>query len=134
MRTAKIKKLLIEELKQKPVIETACRAAGIGRTAFYDWKKKDPKFAEAVTLALQFGKAFMADIAEMQLFNAIKNSDFRAVALYLRTHHSDYGNKLEVDGVIKTMIELSPEDEAQRRRVIRLGRFTPIKNDSDNKH
>ena len=133
MRSAKLKKLLIEELRQKPVVEAACQKVGVSRTAFYDWKRKDPKFAEAVRLALQFGKAFMADIAELQLFNFIKNGDFRAVALYLKTHHTEYGNKLEVEGVIKTMLELSPEDEALRRKVIRLGRFTNIKNDSDNK-
>jgi len=100
MKSAHTKKLLIEELKKKPSIEAACRTAGIGRTAFYDWKKKDPRFAKAVELALQFGKAFMADIAELQLFNAIKNNDFRAIALYLKTHHPEYGNKVEISGQV----------------------------------
>ena len=72
MKSAKSKKLLIEELKKKPIIEGACAKAGVGRTAFYEWKKKDPKFAKAVELALEFGKDFVSDIAEMQLLNAIK--------------------------------------------------------------
>ena len=100
MKSAGTKKLLIEELKKNPVIEAACRKLNVSRTTFYDWKKKDPRFVKAVELALQFGKAFMADIAELQLFNAIKNNDFRAVALYLKTHHPEYGNKVEISGQV----------------------------------
>lgn len=113
MKSNKIKKLLIEELKKKPVIESACQRAGVGRTAFYEWRKKDPKFAQAVNLALRFGRDFICDIAEMQLFNAIKAGDFKSIALLLKTYKPEYRNRLEIDGnITNTPYELTPKQRA----------------------
>ena len=120
MKSAKSKKLLIEELKKKPIIEGACAKAGVGRTAFYEWKKKDPKFAKAVELALEFGKDFVSDIAEMQLLNAIKAGDFRALALWLKTYKKEYRNRVEIDGVMNIIEELSPERKAHVKRSLTL--------------
>lgn len=124
MRGAQCKKILIEELKKKPVVEAACLKAGIGRTAFYDWKKKDPKFAKAVELAFQFGKDFVSDIAEMQLLNAIKSGDFRALALWLKTHKKEYGNRMEIEGALTLIEELSPEKKEVVKRSLALANLT----------
>lgn len=124
MRSAKIKKLLIEELKSTPVVEAACVKVGVGRTTVYEWKKKDPKFAEAMRLAIQFGKAFMADISELQLFNLIKAGDYKAVALYLKTHVPEYGNKIEVTGELKHKKELDDEQKELIRKALRLASFS----------
>ncbi len=105
---------------KKPVVEAACIKAGVGRTAFYEWKKKDPKFAKAADLALEFGKDFVSDIAEMQLLNAIKSGDFRALALWLKTHKKEYGNRVEIDGVLNIIEELSPEKKEITRRALAL--------------
>ena len=118
MKSARTKKLLIEELKKKPIIEAACAKTGVGRTAFYEWRKKDPDFAKAVELALQFGKDFVSDIAEMQLLNAIKNGDFRAVAIWLKTHKQEYRNRLEIDGVRNIIEELSPEQSERVQKAL----------------
>lgn len=135
MRSATIKKQLIEELKHKPVVESACLKVGVGRTAFYEWKKKDLKFAKAVDLAMDFGRSFMADIAELQLFTAIKNNDFRAVALYLKTHHPEYRNRVEVQGQITATTKLTKEEQVLYEEAIkRLESMKPpiTANDTEN--
>lgn len=120
MRGQRAKTLLIEELKKKPVVEAACVKVGIGRTAFYEWKKKDAKFAEAVGMALAFGKDFVSDIAEMQLLNSIKAGEFRALSLWLKTHKKEYGNRLEVDGTLNIIEELSSEKKDLARKALSL--------------
>jgi hypothetical protein len=127
MKSAKVKKDLIEELKKKPVIEASCAKVGVGRTAFYDWKKKDPKFAKAVEMALDFGRDFVSDIAEMQLLNAIKAGDFRAVSLWLKTHKDEYRNRIEVEGAMSVIEELSPEKRALVERSLALANLTSRK-------
>jgi hypothetical protein len=122
MKSAAIKKQLIEELKKKPIVEAACAKAGVGRTAFYDWKKKDSKFANAVDLALEFGKDFVSDISEMQLLNAIKSGNFQAVSLWLKTHKPEYRNRVEIEGAMKVIKELSPEQKELVRKAWALAK------------
>jgi DNA modification methylase len=124
MRGARAKSLLIEELKKKPVVEAACMKVGIGRTAFYEWRKKDAKFAQAIDLALQFGRDFVSDIAEMQLLNAIKAGDSRSVVLWLKTHRKEYGNRVEIEGGIKLIEELSPEKKAAIQKAFALANLS----------
>ena len=45
-RTAKTKTAFLKHYAENGVVLYACRAAGIGRTTFYDWLKKDKRFAE----------------------------------------------------------------------------------------
>lgn len=124
MRGARAKSLLIEELKKKPVVEAACMKVGIGRTAFYEWRKKDAKFAQAIDLALQFGRDFVSDIAEMQLLNAIKAGDSRSVVLWLKTHRKEYSNRVEIEGGIKLIEELSPEKKAAIQKAFALANLS----------
>lgn len=120
MKSPRLKQLLLEELKKKPVIEVACTKIGVGRTTFYEWKQRDKKFSEAVDMAMRFGKDFISDIAEMQLLNAIKAGDFRAVAMWLKTHRQEYRNRIEVDGTITTIEEMTAEQKALVERALRL--------------
>jgi hypothetical protein len=50
-------------------------------------------------------------MSEAQLITMIRNGEFSAVSLYLRTHHQKYGNKLEITGNIKTEPKISPEQQ-----------------------
>lgn len=120
MKSPRLKQLLLEELKKKPVIEAACAKHNVGRTTFYEWKQKDKKFANAVDMAMRFGKDFISDIAEMQLLNAIKSGDFRAVAMWLKTHRQEYRNRIEVDGTITTIEEMTAEQRALFERATAL--------------
>ncbi len=120
MKAPHLKQQLLEELKKKPVIEAACAKIGVGRTTFYEWKQKDKKFAEAVDMAMRFGKDFISDIAEMQLLNAIKAGDFRAVAMWLKTHRQEYRNRIEVDGTITAIEEMTVEQKALVERALKL--------------
>jgi hypothetical protein len=120
MKSPRVKQLLLEELKKKPVVEVACAKVGVGRTTFYEWKQKDKKFAEAIDMAMRFGKDFISDIAEMQLLNAIKSGDFRAVSMWLKTHRQEYRNRIEVDGTITTIEEMTAEQRALFERATAL--------------
>ena len=75
-------------------------------------------------MALDFGKDFVSDIAEMQLLNAIKAGDFRAVSMWLKTHKSEYRNRIEVDGALAVIEELSPERKAQVQKALALANIT----------
>jgi len=44
-RTAKTKAAFLQHYAENGVVLYACRAAGVGRTTFYDWLKKDARFA-----------------------------------------------------------------------------------------
>ena len=125
MKSPRIKQLLLDELKKKPVVEAACAKAGVGRTTFYEWKRGDKKFAEAVDEAMSFGKDFVSDIAEMQLLNAIKAGDFRAIALWLKAHRQEYKNRVEVDGTITTIEEMTAEQKALVKRALELADLFP---------
>jgi hypothetical protein len=122
MKSAVIKKKVIEELKKTPVVEVACAKTGIGRTAFYEWKKKDPKFAAAVDAAVYDGRDFISDIAEGQLMNMIKMSDYRSIRLWLKTYRAEYRNRLEIEGTLETVREMTPEQVEKSATLIALAK------------
>lgn len=111
-KTEQNKQLLIEQLKKVPIIEAACEKLGIGRTSFYRWKTQDEKFSEAVEDAILQGKYLINDVAEHQLIGLIRNGELGAIALWLKSHHKDYKNKVEISGQLKTDEKLTPEQEA----------------------
>lgn len=90
------KQALIDQLKRTPIVEVACKKAGIGRATFYRWRKNDPKFAETTDFAIQEGASLVNDMAESQLINAIKEGNLTGIIFWLKNHHKQYSPKLEV--------------------------------------
>lgn len=90
------KKILIEQLRKTPIIQVTCEKLGVSRATFYRWRKSDPKFAEAVDLALNEGAQLINDMAESQLISAIKNGNLTGIIFWLKNHHKNYAPKLEV--------------------------------------
>jgi len=63
----------------------------------------------------------MSDIAENQLFSLIGDKKIEAIRLYLSTHNSRYGNKLELSGKVSTKDEpLTAEQKALIRQALKL--------------
>jgi hypothetical protein len=92
------KKALIEALEASlGVVSTACRAADVGRTTYYIWRKEDPDFAricdEIENIALDF--------VESQLFKQIKNENTAATIFYLKTKGKNrgYSERTEITGM-----------------------------------
>jgi ACT domain-containing protein len=95
MKKEKMVKLFLEELTKIPVVQSACEKTGISRNTIYRWKKEDSDFAFNVDKAIEDGIAFVNDISESQLLNAIKNNDFSAIRYWLSHNHSRYRTKVE---------------------------------------
>lgn len=62
-------------------ISETCDKIGITRTTFYDWKKDDPEFKEAVENISEY----LLDFAENSLYALIKKKNVAATIFYLKT-------------------------------------------------
>lgn len=112
------KSLLLEQLKKTPIIQIACEKLGIARATFYRWKTEDKLFAKAVDNAVLEGCLLVNDLAESQLIGAVKDRNLTAIMYWLRHHHKDYRNRLEVEGTVNTIQELSTEQKALVRKAL----------------
>jgi archaellum component FlaG (FlaF/FlaG flagellin family) len=77
-----LKKAMIRALyENKGNVSIACSAVDIGRTQFYQWKKDDKDFADAVDNMVDF----CIDHVESQLHKNIDQGDTTAIIFYLKT-------------------------------------------------
>jgi len=124
MKAISQKIMLIEQLKKTPVVQIACERVGISRAIYYVWRKKDKKFAEEADKAIIDGATLINDMAEAQLISAIKNQNFQAIHLWLRHHHPNYADKIEIKGQIDSSDEkLTPKQAAIVKAALKLARF-----------
>ncbi len=124
MRNRKDKTLIVEQLKKTPIIQIACEKLGIGRATFYRWKSDDKVFSKLVDDALDEGRWLVNDLAESQLVSAVKDRNMQAIMYWLKHHHKDYKNRLELEGTINTIQELSPEQQALVKKALELSSLT----------
>jgi len=113
------KKLIIEQLKKTPIQEAACQIIGISRMTLYRWKK-NPEFAKKVDDAILEGCLLVNDLAESQLISAIKEQNLPAITYWLKHHHPSYKTKIEIEGAVKTVQELSPQQEELMKKAFEL--------------
>jgi len=124
-KTDKTRETLLEQLKRTPIVQVACEKLGVSRATFYRWKSEEPGFAEAAEAALREGALLVNDLAESQLIGAIKDSNLGAITYWLKHHHSDYKNRLEIEGTVSTVQELSSEQKDLVRKAFELAGLTP---------
>ncbi len=110
-RTARDKTALIEQLRKTPVIQIACEKVGVSRMTYYRWRKDDEEFANAADESLADGKSLVNDLAESQLLSALKSGDPWSIQYWLRHHHPEYTNKLEITAKDERNAPLTPEQE-----------------------
>lgn len=125
------KKLLLEQLRKSPIKEAACQKTGISRMTLHRWMTEDTAFAQAVEKALLDGRLLMNDLAEGQLVSLIKDRNFAAVAYWLKHNHPSYKTRVEIEGAVNTIHELSPEQEALMRRAFKLAGIDLSYKDND---
>ncbi len=114
------KVLIIEGLKKTPIIQLVCEKTGIARSSFYRWRKEDREFAEKVDKAIIQGNHLINDMAESQLISAIKDKNMTGIIFWLKNHHRAYADKLRLSGKIKTETKLTPEQELEIKRALKL--------------
>jgi len=76
----KKKQLIIESLKRGASITKSCAAAKIDRSTFYDWRRRSPKFDQAVYDALD-GRT---QIVEDALYKSCITGNVTAQIFYLK--------------------------------------------------
>lgn len=105
------KETLLNLLRQTPIIQVACSKTGIGRATFYRWRKDDEEFSKMIDEAIFQGKLFINDLAESKLIAAIQDQNITAIIFWLKNHHWDYREKLEVTAKPAESQKLTPEQE-----------------------
>ncbi len=123
-RQAEEKTLLLEQIKKTPIVQIACEKTGIGRTTYYRWRKEDDAFKNEADSALKEGKALVNDMAESQLLGAIRDGNMTGIIFWLKHHHNDYANRVEVTAKLAEQDPLNPEQESMIREAIRLASFS----------
>lgn len=118
-KSDKNKELLLEQFKKTPIVESACQKLGIGRSTYYSWREGDSDFAKKADEALMGGKFLVNDLAESQLIAAVKDRNLNAITYWLRHHHPDYTNTLQLKHTIEDE-NLTPEQEELVRKALRL--------------
>lgn len=128
IRQEKQKEVLIEELRKRPIVQSACQKVNVGRASYYRWRKEDAAFAAAVDEALESGIGLVNDVAETQLMTAIREGNMTAVLFWLKHHHRSYSTKVELlMPERKTEVDLTPEQmEVMRRSVAMLEADTDV--------
>lgn len=133
MRQEKQKKIVLDHLKQMPIIEAVCKRSGIGRTTFYRWKRTDKTFAKKVDEAICEGESLVTDLSETQLISLIREKNFPALQLWLRAHHPKYSPKLEIKGKITNDEEpMTKKEAAMAKAALKMVAY--YKNNDANKN
>lgn len=88
----KMKKALFLEYYAKSfgVISDVCEKTGVGRSTFYEWKKEDEDFAEALAKA----EMERNDEVEDYLFRLIRKGDGPTIRFYLERKNPAYKQKV----------------------------------------
>jgi len=126
-RQGKDKQAMIEALKETPIIQVACKRAGIGRATYYRWKMEDGNFARECDTALREGIEFINDMSESQIIQLIKERKLPAINLWLKSNNPRYGGKTAYRPPIFTAADLSPEEEKLFKKALALSAETPKK-------
>lgn len=124
------KQRLINQLAKTPIIEAACKHAGLPRSTYYRWRKDDETFADACDETIELSIGRINDLAESQLINAIKGQNMGAITFWLKHHHHSYRNRLEVDARVHAVQqELTPEQAELVTKALRLAGITTLEED-----
>lgn len=130
-KTEKNKAALLENLRKTPIVEVACKNAGIGRATYYRWRKEDEKFAEESDESLYSGKKIVNDLAESQLMKAVRDGNMTGIIFWLKNNHPDYKTKVEVTGRLENSNKLTSEEEAQIHEALIHAGLLPTNSQND---
>ncbi len=123
-KSDQLKAALLEQLRKTPIIQIACEKLNISRMSFYRWKQEDSEFAKKIEESLLDGQLLVNDLAESQLISAIKDRNMHAVMAWLKHHHPSYTTRVQIEGTVNTIQELSPEQKELVRKALELANLT----------
>lgn len=116
-KSIKNKKRLTQELSQVPIVQLACKRAGISRATYYRWLSQDPAFALECEQALEKGYQSINDLAESKLIHRVNEGDMRAISFWLSNNKENYRkNPTRVIERDVTWMEILASVEEARRK------------------
>lgn len=121
---AHILNVLCEELKQRPILQFACKKAGISRSQFYRWMREDTDFATKINEATREGTEVVNDFSVSKLLSGINNDNLGAVFFWLRHRHPDFSNKLELTTKQEITYTLTEEQKQLIAEALKLSGLT----------
>ena len=89
-RTARMQRKVLEHLMESGNVSYSCKRAGVSRETYYAWRHEDKVFARDATLAINYGKSFVNDLAHTQLIRHIQDGNMQAVRFQLVSCHEHY--------------------------------------------
>ncbi len=69
---------------------------------------------------MKHGSDLVSDMAESQLLAAIRDRNLTAILFWLKHHHPVYRTRVEIEGTVNTIQELSPEQKELVRKALEL--------------
>lgn len=114
------KKRLINAFKEMPIVQVACKKAGVSRATYYRWRIEDKVFLRESEDALNQGYELINDMSESQLVTLIKEKKLPAITHWLKYHHSRYGTKARSYTPITPIENLTPEEDSILREALAL--------------
>ncbi len=122
-KSDQLKEAILEQLRKTPIIQIVCEKLNISRMSFYRWKTEDEEFARKIDEALLDGQLLVNDLAESQLISAIKDRNMSAVMSWLKHHHPSYRTRVQIEGTVNTIQELSDEQKELVRKALALAKL-----------
>jgi ACT domain-containing protein len=122
-KSDELKNAIVEQLRKTPIIQIACEKLNISRMSFYRWKNEDEAFAQKVDEALLDGQLLVNDLAESQLISAVKDRNMSAIMSWLKHHHPSYRTRVQIEGTINTIQEMSDEQKELVRKALALAKL-----------
>ena len=119
-RQEKDKHVLVESLKEMPIIQVTCKRAGVSRATYYRWRKEDKDFLGQSEDAMAQGFEFINDMSESQIVTLIKEKKLQAMVIWLKHHHPRYGSKVRSYSPVTKREDLTPEENSILLEALKL--------------
>jgi len=132
MISSKQKQLFLEQLKKTPIVQVVCEKTSLSRSTYYRLRNDDEEFRKQADEALLEGSLLVNDLAESQLISAIKDKNLTGIIFWLRNHHKNYSDKINISGKLEVEDKtLSVEQQVLIQKALQLAGLAED-NNSDN--
>ncbi len=126
-RRKKDTETLIEALKEMPIVQLACKRAGVSRATYYRWRQEDGAFRRESDDALTQGCEYVNDMSESQVIALIKEKKMPAISLWLKHHHPKYGAKRKPYAPMSEEDDLTDEEKRIVLEALSLASGRPVR-------
>jgi len=111
---------LLECLREMPIVQVACKKAGVSRATYYRWRNEDEEFARASENSFKEGVDFINDMSESQIIQLIKEKKLPAIALWLKHNNPRYGGKMIARTPPSSLTPLTTDEQKLFKKALAL--------------